>query len=375
MKDKPKKTQSMVIPMINLDKAATTAVNKRFLDDIRKLAEDYYNPSSANSQSIRVRRMIEDVRAKTAKMLNCSPEQIYFVSGASEGNAMIVNGYSHPVMAGSYMTVAEHSSLLNNPYILNDIGIDKNGQVDEEWLDAYLRYYDFVSIGYASSETGAIQNIKKYAEIVHRKKGFFMSDLTSVAGKIPVDVVDLDIDAGVFSGHKFHALKGIGVVYIKNSDYIDPIIHGTQENGMRGGTLNTLAILSLGYAIDDINYGRWWGHTTKLNERLLSGIREIKEVKINSPVDNCLPSIISLYIDIPVNAQNVVGLFDDQGIIISAGTACAAYESKPSKTLLGMGFDEERVRKSIRVSWDEDNTVEDIDEFIRVLKTVIDFFK
>jgi len=358
--------------MINLDKAATTAPNRRFLEDIRTLAEDYYNPSSANSCSIEVKRKIERVRKQVADLINTTPEHIYFVSGASEGNAMLADGnwdYEQ-----RWQTVVEHPSLGNNWGVDQRINVDHNGKVNEDWYKN-IPYRGFISVGYANSETGVIQDIKEISRRCHQfGDAFFMSDLTTVVGKIPVDVTDLDLDGAVFSGHKFHALKGVGVVYIKDEDVISPIIYGTQENGMRGGTLNSLAILSLGYAIEDIDYDRYNEHATKLRERLLSDISQYKQVKINSPAEDCLPSIINLYIDLPISAQNVVEIFDEYGIIVSAGTACAAFEEKPSKTLLAMGFDEERVRKSIRVSWDEENTIEDIDRFADILGLIINLY-
>ena len=371
--------------MINLDKAATTSLNRAFLYDIMELAEDYYNPSSANSESVRIRQDIERIRKKVADFLGCRADQIYFVSGASEGNAMVFKGYWNFENGLKAKLVGEHHSIPSFMFS-EEIKIDHDGHVDiqdykrvldkiEMTLSGALSSYSFVCIGYANSETGALQDIKMLSDIAHEKDVFFMSDITAAAGKIPINVTELGVDAAVLSGHKFHAMKGIGVVYLKNKHSVSPIVYGTQENGMRGGTLNALAIRSLDYAIDNIDFDEYHKKVSGLKDRLIDGLMDIPEVEINSPSSGCLDTVLSIFIDLPVTSQNVVGLFDDEGIIVSAGTACSAYEEEPSETLMAMGFDEERVRRSIRISWDDENTLEEIDEFLNKLKKIIKIFK
>lgn len=361
---------------INFDHAATTPLCKSFLERIQRYAELYYNPSSANEYSVALKKDIEGCRKKVAKLINCDPEEVYFTSGSTESCAIAIDGFlkANP----NYWVVSsniEHAAVMNNPNIDYIIECNNIGIIDfTGWgnIDVKVLY----SFMLANNEIGTIQPIKEISEYVHRNNGVLFSDLTAAIGKIPVDVQELGIDMACFSGHKIGALKGVGVLYVNKNIKVKGISYGHQENGVRPGTYNYLAIKSLDMAIDEINLDKE-KDVLELRNYLKDKLLEIDgNIKINGDLKNRIAGNLNICIpDINIDNQQLVSLLDMEWYIVSSGSACSNGTNKPSHVLKTIGLSDEEINKSIRITIGKENTKEEIDGFVETLRNIIDMYK
>ncbi len=356
--------------IVYLDNAATEKPCKSVLENINKLAKDFYNPSSANDYSIKLKNEIEEVRQKISKVINCDPSEIYFTSGASESNSMAINGFkqvnpSYPIVSSSL----EHSSILENSNVKYYLGTNTDGSVVIEDVRRYKSC--LFCISYANSEVGTINPIKKISDVIHSNDGYLFCDATAAFGKVRIDVKEQNIDMLSASGHKIGSLKGVGFLYINKDIKVSPIIYGKQENGLRGGTYNYMAIRSLGYAIDEIKYN----NEIELRNYLINELLKIDNVQLNGRLNDRLPNNVNIFIkDINLNSQQLVGLLELNAFIVSSGTACNAGSTEPSNTLMKMYGDEYRATHSIRITLCKENTKEEIDRLVECLKGIIKFY-
>lgn len=356
---------------IYLDNAATEKPCRSILNKANKLITNYYNPSSINQMSLKLKTEIEDVRYKIAKEINCDPEEIIFTSGASESNSLAISGFkkeypSFPIIS----SMTEHSSIKNNINAQSKISVNKDGTVNHDELNKYKGC--LVCIIHGNSEVGTINPIKKISDVIHKNGCYLFCDATASFGKTPINVKDLGVDMLSASGHKIGSLKGAGFLYVNKQLRISPIIYGTQEQNLRGGTYNYMAIKSLGLAIDEIDYNKE-KKIEGLRNYLISRLLKIGNITLNGSLKNRLPNNVNICInDVPINSQQIVSLLELEGFIVSSGTACHAGSNEPSETLMAMYNDTYIATHSIRITMSKENTKEEIDRFVESLKNIID---
>ena len=364
-----------------LDNAATTALLPEVKEYLISILDVFGNPSSTHSEGVKVNRLIESVRGKVAKFINANfSEDIYFTSSGSASNTLGVQGFVLVNKCRVLYSPTSHKSILKTIENLerfykidtSELRVDSFGNIDIDFLKRELSKDAknvLVVLEYANSETGTVQDIKKISDIVHRYNGKLLVDCTGSISTIPLNVIDLNIDMATFSAHKIGALKGVGVLYKKNDIELLPIIYGSQEQGLFAGTENVLGILSLGKAIDVMDYDK-----TSYNRDFVWGcVKNIEGIYlIGSPLDkNRLNN--NLYICVKgVSGGDMVALIDDvYKIQISTGSACNNGSSSPSSTALAMGMSKEDADSCVRISFSGNETEDELKEFCKNFDTCI----
>lgn len=353
--------------MIYLDNASTTIVKQEIIEEMRPyFQEKFFNSESVYCGKEGIKTAIDKARKQVADMLHVEPEQIIFTSGGTEGNNMILNN----ALASHYNIITdkgEHDSILNrletcdNVYYTGSSVIGIGGNRIEEVLDkipSVDRKQILVSIMHTSNETGIVNNIKSISEICKTNNMKFHSDCVQALGFADLNLQKLGVDYATISGHKIHAPKGIGAVYIKDPTEFKPLICGgtQQEFGLRGGTLNVPYIVAFGKAceISKNNLEKCQSSVRKLKNNfiqnmiyLLNGYKILNLWHINANGDS---KVLNIRFD-GIDAQTLVLLCAEHGVIFSAGSACRSHESNASPALLDIGLSENEARNSIRISF------------------------
>ncbi len=378
---------------IYLDTAATTKPNKYTVDSIMPyLTDKWYNPSSLYSESRNVSDDIKSARENIGNYIGAKGDEIYFTSGGSESNCWAIQGFVNYWKLKGYEPVIitstiEHKSIISCVEGLcvdtHFVGVYKDGCVKMTQLEELLKYITknnpkskiLVSVQFANNEIGIVQNIKAITKIAHKYSAFVHTDTVQIIGHLPIDVKELDIDMLSASGHKFNALKGIGFLYIKSGVKIAPLIYGSQNNSMRGGTENVAGIISMSKALDlcDVSYS-YIKDKYAIREKFINKILKLNyNLQLNSSSDygNSLPTIISLTIKENVTAEALVYILNSSGICISSGSACNSHSEEPSYVLKAIGLSDEDAVRTIRISFSDDLTSEDMDRFIDELNKAI----
>lgn len=333
--------------MIYLDNAATTPITEPVLDAMLPyLTEQYGNPSSLYSLGREAHKAIETAREKIAKAINAEPVQIFFTSGATEANNWICSKFDR-ILCSPY----EHHSILNHPHIL------------------YAQMPDLFSNMAVNNETGDIYDIKNMAEICHRQDVLFHSDGTQAFGHIPIDVVDLDVDFLSLSGHKFHSPKGIGILYVKEPNNLKPFLYGGgQERHLRAGTENVASIVGMGIAAELYNYSSERDKRCReIQAKFYNAFSQMSDVHFNTNIKHSISSTLNVAFK-GVEAESLMLLLDMDGICVSAGSACNSGSLEPSHVLKAIGCPDEYIYNSIRLSWDDTLTDEEVNYTIECIK-------
>jgi len=375
---------------IYLDHAATTPVLPEVIEIITETLYKYGNPSSIYGLGKESKRIIQHAREIAAASINCDPEEIIFTSGASESNSLAINGYKNNVL-GYKNSVAllysaiEHKSTTeiakgffgNDKYSLA-IRVNKSGLLDQEalriFLNAAYKYHfkAILTVQYANNEIGTIQDIKSICKIAKSYNAILHVDATQMYGEIPIDVKALEIDMMSISGHKIGAPKGIGFLYVSKDiqDKIIPIIPGTQENGLRGGTENVPYIAGLGKAIELIDYTTAEKKTV-LRDYLINQIEtRIPGSKLNGSKEYRLSNNVNIIIP-GIDSETLVLQMDMKGVYISSGSACNSNSIESSYVLRLIGLTDIEARQCIRITIGSETTVSEIDRFVEKLLLVV----
>lgn len=355
---------------VYLDHAATVPVSEQ---NLKRLVHNlnWSNPSSYYENGIAAKADIERAREIIAHSIGADPDEIIFTSGGSEANTMAINGFlaANEEYDKCICSNIEHSSVLYHKHCVPDIKVDRYGIVI---LDTVPNKKSFCSVMLVNNEIGSIQPIRKIAEKVHSHGGVLMCDGVQALGKEFINVHDLDIDLMSFSGHKIGALKGVGFLYLRNGITIDPLIIGTQESDMRGGTYNHMGIMSLAYAIESMSLGASRNKMRWLRDGLLQKLLELDGVLLNGSVVNRCSCNVNIRIPKSnYTGQELVALMDSLGFEISAGSACHSGDSEPSHVLKAIGLSDEDALKSIRITLGAENTNEEIEDFVSTLTVVL----
>ncbi|MFC2003531.1 IscS subfamily cysteine desulfurase, partial [Chloroflexota bacterium] len=371
---------------IYLDNNATTQV----ADAVREAMMPYLdathgNPSSIHGLGRDAREATEQARRQVAKLINDQPRRIIFTGGGSEADNLALKGVAFAQRdKGNHIitTTIEHPAILSTCRFLEKLGykityleIDGNGWLTPEKLkDAITDDTILVSIMMANNEVGTILPIRELCATAHERGVLFHTDAVQAVGKIKVDVQELGVDMLSISGHKFHAPKGIGALYVRKDIELEPLIHGgKQESGVRAGTENVPAIVGLGKAAELALYALRDSDRMKvLRDKLEDSVKKlIPDARLNGHPENRLPNTLNLTLP-GLRGESIVVALDQHGISISSGSACKSGAPEPTHVLLAMGRSEQDAHCSVRFSLSRDTTEEDINETVSALAQVLE---
>ena len=373
--------------MIHLDKSSGTKPFQEVIDTITYVLQNYWGNASAEySFGNNAKQIINSVTEQVAGDINCNPDEIIWTSGACEANSLGVLGVlSRNPHMHFYTTHLEHTSIVeivkNNPTGNPIFFVDNDEYGRVSTADLYQKLtksYNagaktLVSISFANSEVGTIQDVATIANIVHDFGGILHVDATQMYPWQQVNVNKLNIDLMSVSGQKMNCVKGIGFLYVRDGIKLKPMIYGSQQDGRRAGTMPTHLIAAFGKALELTRGDNSSFKVKVLRDILINRLLEIGGVSVNGPsVDGPrLPNNISLTID-GVKADTLVTMCDLLGLIIAKGSACKSYEPVPSKTLLAIGLTPEQALSTIRISLDEFNTEEEVDQAAKIIAQLVE---
>lgn len=375
--------------LVYLDNNATTKVDERVLEEMLPyLKEEYANPSSMYDFAKKSSNAIKEARAKVRDFVNAKNEkEIIFTSCGSESANTAIRGVLNYNKNKKHIitTKVEHPCVLNlykalekQGYRVDYIGVNSNGELNIDELEAAIdEDTALVSVMWANNETGVINPIGKISEIIKTKNKDtkFFVDAVQAAGKIPIDVQEMGIDLLGISGHKFHAPKGIGALYVNSNTMITPlIIGGHQERGKRAGTENTPYIVAIGKAAelakDSLNYEMT--EVKRLRDKLETNIvNKIYNARINTGVANRVPNTTNIGFEY-IEGELILLHLSDTGICASSGSACTSGSLEPSHVLRAMNVPFTAIHGSIRWSLSRFTTEDEIDYVIEKLPGIID---
>ena len=363
-----------MIKTIYLDNAATTKPKREVVDVINKcLVEDWGNPSSLYKFGIRAKDIVEENRKIVADLIDANSDEIIFTSGACESNSQAICGYLNSHNCGLITSSIEHKSIMNIADAYSNrtviVPVDSNGFVDMDRLEEALVNSPFettlVSVQYANNEIGTVQNIKDISRFVHKYGGVLHTDATQIIPDRKININGIDMMS--FSGQKLGATKGIGVLYARYGIEISPIIYGSQEKSLRGGTENVPYIAGLGEAIKHLTYPTDEQRDYFL-KRILSEIENTYLVGCDD-MDCRLKNNASICFK-GVESESILLMLDQKDICVSSGSACNSTSLKPSYVLEAINVPKEDINSVVRFTFGE-NTSDEIDFAIESIKRVV----
>ncbi len=371
--------------VIYMDNNATTKVADEVIEAMLPyLNEKYGNPSSMHTFGGSVGKEVARAREQVAALLGCEPDEIIFTSCGTESDNSAIKGTleMHPNRRKVVTTRVEHPAVLTtcrdlerHGYSVSEISVDPQGCLDIDELG--FRMDDntaIVSVMYANNETGVIFPVEQIAEIVSARGIVFHTDAVQVVGKIPLNLKDSAIDLLSLSGHKLHAPKGVGVLYVRRGTRLGTFMHGGhQESGRRGGTENIPGIIGLGKACE-LALSHMNEENTRvkaLRGKLEKGILEsCPDCFVNGDPKNRLPNTTNISFEY-IEGESILMMLDQFGICASSGSACTSGSLEPSHVLRAMGVPFTAAHGSIRFSLSRYNTEADVDFVIEKIAPII----
>lgn len=368
------------------DNAATTRVSDEVLEAMLPyFTEQYGNASSIYALGRNARKAVELSREKIASAIGALPSEIYFTSGGSESDNWAIRGVCEKLESKGkkhiITSVFEHHAVLHTCQALEKKGfevtyvpVDEKGLINPDDIRKALRDDTaLVTIMFANNEIGTIQPIKEIADICHEHKVLFHTDAVQAVGNVEINVKDMGIDLLSVSGHKIHAQKGIGALYIRKGIVIPNLIYGgAQEKNKRAGTENTAGIVGFAKAMEIAcaDIPAKIEKVTAMRNRLIDGILKLPRTRLNGDRDKRLCGNCNISIE-GVEGESLLLMLDLNGICASSGSACTSGSLDPSHVLLALGLKHEVAHGSLRLSISEDTTDEDIDYILEVIPPVV----
>ena len=372
------------------DNAATTSVSKTALDAMMPyLTTMYGNPSSLYSFAQEAKEGLVAARETVAACIGADPKEIYFTSGGSEAdNQAIVSAAKAGAKKGKKHLIStkfEHHAVLHTLSKLEKEGFEvtlldvhEDGVVRLEDLEAAVREDTaLVTIMFANNEIGTVQPIQEIGAFCRERKIPFHTDAVQAAGHMHIDVNEMNIDMLSMSGHKFHAPKGVGVLYARKGLPLFNIIEGgAQERGKRAGTENMAGIVALAAALkescDSIDENT--AKIIPMRDKLFAELSKIPHSKINGSLEHHVPGTVNMCFE-GIEGESLLLMLDMNGICASSGSACTSGSLDPSHVLLSIGLPHEVAHGSLRLSIGEYNTMEEIDHIIEVVPKVVQYLR
>jgi cysteine desulfurase NifS len=382
----PDKPNGKPAKRIYLDNNATTRVADLVKEAMLPSLDTVHgNPSSIHGIGRDAREAVEKARRQMSKLINARPRRIVFTGGGSEADNLALKGVAFALRdKGNHIitTSIEHPAILGACRFLEKFGynityleVDEDGWLDPEKLkESITDDTILVSIMMANNEVGTILPVDELCGIAHERGVLFHTDAVQAVGKIKVDVEALGVDMLSISGHKFHAPKGVGALYVKKDVELEPLIHGgKQENRLRAGTENVPAIVGLGQAAElSLHALQDSDKMQALRDKLENEIRElVPDAQLNGHSVNRLPNTLNLTLP-DLRGESLVVALDQHGISLSSGSACKSGSPLPTHVLMAMGRTEEEAHCSVRFSLSHDTTDKDIDETVSALAQVLE---
>ncbi len=373
---------------IYADNAATTSLSPAAFEAMKPYFSEFYgNASSLYKLGGQSQKAVDNARAVIAECINApKPNNIFFVSGGSEADNWALKGAAElgerknkkHIISSKF----EHHAILHTLEYLEKHGFEitlldvhENGIVSPEELDKAIREDTaLVTIMFANNEIGTVQPIKELAQIAHKHNVLFHTDAVQAVGNIPVDVQDLDVDMLSMSSHKFHGPKGMGALYVKKGIRLPNLIHGgAQERGLRAGTENTPGIVGMSVALKEAveKIPEKNARLEKMRDRLIESLLKIDRSRINGDRIHRLPGNVNMCFE-GIEGESLLLMLDLNGICASSGSACTSGSLDPSHVLLSIGLPHEIAHGSLRLTFGDENTEEDIDYIIKTIPPIVE---
>ena len=367
------------------DNAATTPVLPEVVEAMNPVfLENWGNPSSQHSKGYEAKELLDDSRARIAAVFNCRPDEIYFTSCGTESDNWAIKGAAQLMRKKGrdhiVTTKIEHHAVLHTcealekeGYSVTYVDVDSDGIVRLDALrEAVTERTAVVAVMFANNEIGTVQPIAEVARIAHEKGALMFTDAVQAVGNIGIDLSTLGVDMLALSGHKIHAPKGIGMLYIRKGVRIANLIDGGgQEKRRRGGTENLPYIVGLAKALEIAN-----ARIPELDlvrarrDRLISELTKVPYSKLNGSHEHRLPGNVNIGFEF-VEGESILMWLDMAGIAASTGSACSSNSLDASHVLLAIGVPHEKAHGSIRLSISHETTDEDVDYIIETLPPII----
>lgn len=372
---------------IYADHAATTAVSDAVLQEMLPYFQEHFgNPSSIYGKGRENERAIIDARARVAKCLGAKPNEIFFTAGGSESDNWAIKGIADQLGAKGkkhiITSVFEHHAVLHTCEYLEKHGfevtylpVSPDGLITPEQVAEAIREDTaLVTIMYANNEIGTVQPIAEIGAVCKARGVIFHTDAVQAIGNVEIDVNAQNIDMLSLSGHKFHAPKGIGALYIRRGTVMPNLVHGGgQESGRRAGTENVPGIVGLAKAIElaTENIPAKAAKLCPLRDKLIDGLLRIDQTRLNGSREHRLPGNVNISI-VGIEGESLLLMLDHYGIQASSGSACTSGSLDPSHVLLSLGLVHEVAHGSLRLSFGEEFTEEDVDYILEVVPQVVE---
>lgn len=372
--------------IVYLDHAATTYVKPEVFEEMKPyFCEHFGNASSIYSLGRDSKKAVDEARERVAKALGAQPNEIYFTSSGSEADNWALKGIvaAHKLKGNHIITSSiEHPAVLNSCKYLEGEGfevtyltVDEDGMISLEELKKAIKDTTIlISIMFANNEIGTIQPIKEIGAIAKEKGILFHTDAVQAIGNIPINVKDMNIDLLSLSAHKFYGPKGVGVLYIRKGVKISSFIHGgQQERGKRASTENIPGIIGLGKAIElaTNNLDEYNKKLIRLREKTIEGLMaKIPYIRLNGHRHNRLPGNVNISFQY-IEGESLLLMLDMMGVCGSSGSACSSGSLDPSHVLMAIGLPHEIAHGSLRLTFGDENTDEDVDYILEEIPKIV----
>lgn len=377
--------------MIYIDNSATTKPFSEVLDAYTTVSQKYFgNPSSIHGIGMEAEKLLIQAREQIAELLEVKSNEIFFTSGGTEGNNTVLKGIARTFKGkGNHIitTTIEHDSihkvmeqLEEDGFTITYVPVNEYGQVSAEDIIKQIRKETIlVSVMHVNNEVGSIQPIEEIGRFLSNYPHvFFHVDGVQGIGKQPISLKKANIDAYTISAHKFHGLKGNGVLYIKEGKRIQPLLAGGgQENAFRSGTENVAGAVATAKALrmQLQNQKKKMSVLTQINLYLREQLARIDGVSIHSPaLGKSVPHILNFSIE-GIKAEVFVHALEESDIYISTTSACSSKTNKVSKALLGMGVSEQIAESSFRISFSYANTMEEMEKVVAAIQDIKEWLR
>ena len=376
---------------VYLDNASTTGVSQEVFEAMKPYFKtEFGNPSSMHSKGINIRRVINSSKKKVASLLNCSDDEIFFTSCGTESINWALKGlaFSNKTKGEIITTKIEHHAVLHTVAFLEELGfiihyldVDSNGFINMDQLKSLVNDNTLVvSIILANNEIGTIQHLDEIANICEAARTYLHVDAVQALTHMPIDLSKLNVDLLSISGHKFHAPKGIGLLYVKDGVHLQNLIHGgQQENGHRSGTENVPYIVGITKALE-VGFDKYKNYESRLNDYTKYFLKELDKAKIDYILNGPeigqyrLPGNLNLSFK-NFDGSDITYYLNKAGVYVSTGSACDSTSIEPSHVLKAINVPSDYIDASIRFSIGAYTTFEEVEYAVKSLISTLNELK
>ena len=373
--------------MIYLDNSATTKPLPEVMDSFVKVSKEYFgNPSSLHGIGGQAEKLLSQARSQVTRLLSVKQKEIYFTSGGTEGNNLAIKGIAFAYKdRGKHLitTTIEHASVRESfkqlesmGFEVTEIPVDSNGRVHVVDIEKAIRPDTIlVSVMHVNNEVGTIQPIEEIGQLLKKyPKILFHVDHVQGIGKVPLDLNESNVDLCTISAHKFHGLKGNGLLFVRDGVMIHPLFTGgSQEGKVRSGTENVAGVVCMSKALRLIldKLQTELEQLRKVSNELRKGLEKIDGIVINTPEKFAAPHILNFSVP-HVKSEVFVHALEEKDIFVSTTSACSSKQKTISNTLVAMGIPEERAGSAIRLSLSYYNTLDEVKKVLSAVEQTVE---